>query len=306
MNYEILERIYAMPDSDLLMLARKLSANMTRDESQFLEKGVTTDDKDALELLINDFALFPNDDYYRADISLAVQNKDNIRADMLIKIRNIINCVVIKWGEGSPQYKKFGAAKISNFNDKAFLTTVREIVTFATNYLADLTPVGLTLAMINALSIAADNFYTKLIAVKNSQEARDLKTQERILKGNEIYNFVSKYCSIGKIIWYDINEVKYSEYLIYKGVSAPATLPKIQGLHWSAYTNEFAWDALEGVAFYQLYISANGVNWIKIYEGVETKTAYNLQTGKWRLRCRGINSEGAGAWNNEYKVDYEH
>ena len=44
---------------------------------------------------------------------------------------------------------------------------------------------------------------------------RDNAAKERVEKANELYALLTRYCEIGKSIWYETNEAKYNDYIIY-------------------------------------------------------------------------------------------
>jgi len=256
----------------------------------------------ALESLGNSFETFPPDSFYQADVSLAVDNKNATRDDLEIKVRDVVQCAEIKWGVGSPQYKKFGAGKMTVAGDKEFLVICRQVVTAATGYLTDLTPVGLTQAMIDAVSTGSQNFEDNLNAIRDAVEQRDLKTQERITDGNEIYSFVVTYCNIGKIIWDDVDEAKYNDYVIYP--KTPDVPGKVLNLAYDTPTHTLSWDAAPKADVYQAEYKSTtpGFDWAVIYEGAELSCVHDPGSGSWNYRCRGHNDEGYGDWSDELLV----
>ena len=299
---EELQRDYNMTDSELCMFVSNLVQTMTRDATEFAVKGVTAPDITALETLGNAFETFPPDSYYQADVSLAVDNKNNTREDLEVKVRDIVQCSIIKWGEGSPQYKKFGAQKMTLMGDMKFLTMCRQVVKTATDYLTDLTPVGLTQAMIDAVDTGSQTFEDNMNSVKDAVETRDIKTGERIADGNELYSFVVKYCTIGKIIWDDVDESKYNDYIIYP--KAPEGLGKVKNLAYDIPTTTASWDALQFADDYQLQFKppASGAEWEIAYEGADTSTVFDPGLPAFTLRCRGHNAQGYGDWSDELNV----
>ena len=251
-------RLYMMSDSELIAFANGLCLNITRDIIQFTTRGVLAADVVSLTALINAFEIFPNDSYYQANVSIAVEKKDNDRLDLTVKVRDVTQCAIIKWGENSPKYKKFGVRNISKLKDNEFFTTCRQVVLTATEYLDDLDDVGLTQDMIDAVEDGADTFETDIEAINTAITQRDIKTVERITKGNEIYNYVTKYCKIGKIIWDDIDEAKYNDYLIYPKVNhnlyKPKNLTAERDIEIPTFVN-LAWDEVEDATIYQIFIS---------------------------------------------------
>ncbi len=252
-----LQRDYRMNDSELCMFVSNLIQTMTRDAAEFAIRGVDAADIIALEILGDAFEVFPPDSYYQSDVSLAVENKNINRADLDILVRNVVQSAIIKWGLGSPQYKKFGAQKMTSMSDMKFLTMCRQVVTTATGYLADLTSVGLTQTMIDAVDTGAQAFEDNLNAVNDMMEIRDIKTSERVSDGNELYSFVVKYCQIGKIIWDDVDQSKYNDYVIYpttqSGLSKPQNLAAaLDPVNFTPIT--LSWDLVAEATSYDIYV----------------------------------------------------
>ena len=145
----------------------------------------------------------------------------------------------------------------------------------------------------------------KMNAVNSKVELRDEKTQERVTKANALYANLRKYCDIGKLIWEDVDEAKYKDYVIYH--SSQGSLPKPQNL--TAGINigdlqlvDLAWDAVVGATSYKIYISvvdkdtASG-EFTEIEEvfGVESATSsYDSQKRNyWKVRAFGNGQSSA-------------
>lgn len=257
-----LKRDYRLTDAELCSFTFNLITSMTRDDTEFTARGITSVERTALETLATAFESFPNDEYYRADVTLAVQTKENLRELMEVKIRDIVQCAIIKWGEGSPQYKKFAVSKVNNGNDRTFLTIARQVVLVGTDYLTELTDVGLTQTMLDNLEDDADSFHSALISIYNAEEIRDNKTQERIQKGNEIYTLVKNYSMIGKIIWDDVDEAKYNDYVIYPKSTHQLSKPQnltAEYVGGSPAVNHLGWDIVTDATSYDVFVSIRDI-----------------------------------------------
>ncbi|MCX6154618.1 MAG: hypothetical protein NT007_10695 [Candidatus Kapabacteria bacterium] len=162
----------------------------------------------------------------------------------------------IKWGANSSQVRKFDAGDMTKQDDKRFLTTCRFGVGIAREYLTDLTSVGLTDDMIDDLEDTAQLMEDAMNDIATAQETRDIKTVERIEKGNEIYALVSRYCEIGKYIWEDVNEAKYNDYVIYggTGLGKPQNVTANWVLPETVVT--LNWDEVTGASSYEIYTCA--------------------------------------------------
>ncbi|MCX6153502.1 MAG: hypothetical protein NT007_05025 [Candidatus Kapabacteria bacterium] len=258
MNSKPPTRNYNMTDSELVMLGYNLCQNITRDQTQFTPRGVTATLVTALRTLVEAFEIFPPDSYYQADVSIAVEDKDNARVALDILVRDVVQCAMIKWGVDSPKYRKFGTINMGRFSDKEYLTACRQVVTTATGYLSDLTAVGLTTGMITAVTTGADGFLDILDNLNEAITVRDVKKGERIEYGNEIYSYISQYCMIGKVIWDDVDETKYNDYVIYPATSSGLSKPDNVIANWAMGDTvvHLNWDNVTGAATYDVYHSA--------------------------------------------------
>jgi len=177
-------------------------------------------------------------------------------------MRAIIGCAKIKWGSASPQVKRFNAGKMTTSSDRSFLTLARQCITLATEYLADLAAQGLTQSMIDDLSTEAQLMEDEMNNISAKESLRDLKTQERIDDGNELYDFVSQYCEIGKIIWQDVDEAKYNDYVIYPAVQSSLSKPQnlaasFDPLNPSPVT--LTWDLVTDATSYDIYTNVAAI-----------------------------------------------
>ncbi|MCX6153732.1 MAG: hypothetical protein NT007_06200 [Candidatus Kapabacteria bacterium] len=251
------KRNYSMTDADLCMFTSNLVVTMTRDQTEFTARGITSTMVTALETLGNAFEVLPNDVYYLADIMEAAENKTALRDSCTIKLRSILGYVKIKWGSGSPQVRRFDAGDMTRQDDKKFLVTCRMAVRIATDYLSDLTSIGLTDAMIDDLEATAQQLEDTMNDIATAQANRDIKAQERADKGNEIYSYVSRYCEIGKIIWEDVSEAKYNDYIIYGGSSSGLSKPQNLIANWTSGDPlvNLTWDIVSGADSYDIYHS---------------------------------------------------
>jgi hypothetical protein len=306
-----------MTDANLLMFISNLVNNMTRDAVEFAIRGVTAIDTTDLKALGDAFELFPPDSFYQSDVSLAVQTKNSTHTGLIVDVRNIIDTAIIEWGEGSPQYKKFGTKNMTNLTDRSFLVACRQVVTTATGFLASLTGVGLTQAMIDTVSTNAETFELNLNSVNDMIEQRDLKTQERITDGNTLYAFVVKYAQIGKLIWDDVDEAKYNDYVIYPTVnSGLGKVLNLVGVYIPAAGGELAsidlsWSAVTGADGYDVFVSIVPIGdpavQFALLGGAPGTTFQHtpLPTipSDYYYKVHAVNPAGIGADSDQFKVE---
>jgi len=257
MPLPVSQRNYNMPDADLCMFTSNLVGFMTRDIIEYGGYGVDAADVTAMQTLGNAFEIFPSDEIYLANVSIATEDKDAAFEALRLAIRNVTNRALNKWGEGAARYKKFGVIGMARFNDRDMLYAGRRVHLVGTEYLTDLADQGLTLLMLTTLQTAAQDFEDAMNELKDKQAERDIKAEERIEKGNELYSFVVRYCDIGKQIWENVSEAKYNDYVIYP--TSYSGLPKPQNVlaHWDPadIAITLSWDLVTGATRYEVFVS---------------------------------------------------
>lgn len=253
-----LKRDYTMSNPDLCMLVGNLVSFMTRDNVEFTARSVTVLMRTAFETLGNAFEIFPSDEEYKGLITIEVDAKAVLRDAIILKVQKISGYVDQKWGTDSGQYARLAIAGLQKLKETDFVFRAREVVRIATEYLADLTPLGLTQGELDALTADAQSFEVKVHAVSDAKALRDIKARERTEKGNELYSFAVGYAKVGKLIWENVNEAKYNDYIIYD-TSHPG-LPKPQNVLavYEPQTDEdiiLSWDLVFGATRYEVYYS---------------------------------------------------
>ncbi len=260
---KVLEREYNMSNADLAMLASNFVVFMNRDSAEFAARGVDAAAITAFESLGNAFEVFPPDEYYQAAVSGEVDLKNTLRVSLSNMIQSVSGYFEQKWGTADFHYKQLRIKGFHVMTDNNFLVTCRNVVAVATEYLASLTAIGLTQADIDALEAEAQLFEDKLNSIAQKKAERDDKTQERTQKGNELYSFATYYSKIGKLIWENVDEAKYNDYIIYKttqsGLSKPQNLAAaFDPLNPSPVT--LTWDLVAEATSYDVYtnVAATG------------------------------------------------
>ena len=298
-------RDYSMTDAELMMYASNLVTFITRDSVQFEDYGVDAAAITAFETLGNQFEVFPPDLYYQADLSVATQTKDNSRSTLILETRKITNRALMKWGENSPEYKKFGVKGISNMTDKQLLATSRLVVHTAGEYLSALASDGLTQAMIDDYEDVTEQFEVDLNAVSTAIAVRDKKREERVTLGNRLYSYVTKYCTFGKTIWDKVDAAYYDDYIIYTEKS-PGSLTAPENLQYDQITGRISWQSVLNATSYKVEISFEAGEFEEVYADVETETYYipPSSPSNFIIHAMARNSGGLGPFS-PLTVEYD-
>ncbi|MBM3436158.1 MAG: carboxypeptidase regulatory-like domain-containing protein [Bacteroidetes bacterium] len=208
-------RIYTFTDAWLIQLADGILVLIVRDGGELTPRGVTAAKKDNLQALRDAFAGTKPDDYYIAIVTIKTEEKDAARSALTKAIRTIFVAAENVFGTDNGHYRSFGDAALSKLSDEEMIRNSRLAISTAGENLAKLADEGITQAILDEAKTLADNFDKAVDSQLTAQRDRDLATEDRIVKGNNLYKAIVKICNTGKDIWYETNESKYNDYVIY-------------------------------------------------------------------------------------------
>jgi hypothetical protein len=221
------KRDFIMSDAILKQKADELIALIDRDIAEFTDRGYNAAKKDELTTARNTVDNFPNDEQLEAIKMNLTEQKDAARNTLEKTMRSIFNMAENVFGLYSARYKEFGDAGISQQSDAELVRVAKIMSLTAEKYLTELSDEGLTsekvatlIAQRNALDMAID---------KQAQgiSDRDVAAEGRIEALNKLYQLLTKYTGIGKDIFYETNEAKYNDYIIYDTPSGQPEIPPV-------------------------------------------------------------------------------
>lgn len=269
----LIVRKYTLSDGDLALFANTLVIAMTRDLVQFEDYGVTELKIQDLSDLIDEFQALPSDESFLADYSYAVEQRDELR----FSIENVLRSISVRaksvFGTNTAKYRSLKPGNISQMTDSEFLIEARNIHNAAVTNLVALTPEGITALYLTTLETNIENYETTINTVADKKIIRDDASENKVLKGNELYSLVVKYCDYGKTIWNNVSPAKYNDYIIYKTVS-PGTLTAPANLQYDQITGMITWDSVENATSYKVEISYEGGEFEEVYADVSPETYY--------------------------------
>ncbi len=211
-----MNRKYHMSDGKLVAIALYIHTFMNRDSTYFAARGVDSNEIIAYKSKIDVFKILLSDEYYKAMISGYAKTKSDSRAMAMMMIQLISGYFEQKWGKESSIYNLLRINGLHAMKDNEFLVACLNVVSVTSDYLSYLLDIGLTQSDIDSLASEAQKFEDLLDIIAHKRMIRDSKRRERIQLGNELYLYVKKYSSVGKLIWENISLTKYNNYLIYK------------------------------------------------------------------------------------------
>lgn len=208
-------RSYNFTDGYLKQIADNILMLIDRDVVEFTDMGLTPAKRSDFIQKINDFAMFPSDEQLEGIKMSTTETKTLTRTALEKIMRTILLIAKLVFKEGTGKYKEFGNGDLTRQSDEELVRNANIMFVSANKYLNDLTNDGLSVAKIQQLDAAKKDFDLAIDAQRKAISERDTSTEARIEAGNGLYELVSKYAEIGKNIWYDTNESKYNDYVIY-------------------------------------------------------------------------------------------
>ncbi len=210
-----ISREFNLEYSDLLIKCESTIAAALRDKDDLVSMGFTNDKRLQFQAQLDAFKLISTDDFMMGQQIFRTQEKDNARLAVEKSLRIILTIAENTFGANSGKYKQFGGANLTVLTDDNLVRYSVNVATTATALLPELQPEGVTPEIIDTLrakTLTLDQaINTKIAAIRQ----REIATEDRTDKGNELYHTLNKLCNIGKTLWYDINEAKYNDYIIY-------------------------------------------------------------------------------------------
>lgn len=224
MKKEQAVRIFRLTDAVLKQKADEYIALLDRDFMEFADRGYNAAKKAELVAARDTVESFPNDEQLESIKMNLTERKDAARKALEKTMRSIFNMAENVFGQYSAKHREFGDAMISQQSD-AEIVRVAKIMSFtAEKYLAELSTEGLTREKIDTLISQRNALDVAIDAQAQGISDRDLTTEGRVEALNVLYQLLIKYAGIGQDIFYETNEAKYNDYIIY---DTPSGLPEV-------------------------------------------------------------------------------
>ena len=217
-------RLYSMADGELKQKADGLKNTITRDLADFATRNITATQVTAYQTIIDVFDSTTTDEELLGGVTVATEAK-NVIADNTRKALRTIRSMADTAYNGKGKYSIFGFDDLSELTDANLYRLAKRVVRVGGKLFTDLSAQGLTQAQLTALNALAKSFDTAIDDVEEAIETRDLETQDRIIKGNTLWQEMLRLAAIGKSLYEDTNEAKFNDYVLVGGSAAPATPP---------------------------------------------------------------------------------
>lgn len=224
MKKEQAVRIFRLTDAVLKQKADEYIALLDRDFTEFADRGYNAAKKAELVAARDTVESFPNDEQLESIKMNLTEQKDAARKALEKTMRSIFNMAENVFGQYSAKHREFGDALISQQSDAEIVRVAKIMSLTAEKYLAELSTEGLTREKIDILISQRNALDVAIDAQAQGISDRDLATEGRVEALNILYQLLIKYAGIGQDIFYETNEAKYNDYIIY---DTPSGLPEV-------------------------------------------------------------------------------
>lgn len=214
-------RIYKFGDDELWQMADALAGSMLRDAADFATRMVTSPRIAEITALSTQFKNLPTDPELLGIISTATEVKDATALDLRKKVSTVRSMAATKFGENG-KFRTFDFGALADLPDTDLYRTAKRVARVGTGFLADLASEGLTAAMLADIVTLATTLDTNIDTMEAAIENRDIKTQERVIVGNNLWNTMVKYADVGKSLFEFTDEARYNDYVL---IETPAPKP---------------------------------------------------------------------------------
>jgi hypothetical protein len=211
----LITRKYAMSDGEIALLANRIALAMTRDLVEFEKYGINSVKILEFKELVDDFQALQSDNFYKLNVSLAVEQRFELRNSIINTMQSITVRAKSVFGSNSSKFRSMNPGNITAATNNDLLLSARQVYISALANQDELIIEGITEIYLTNFNIKIDEFENSIENVANMKIQRDEASEAKILKGNELYFYIVKYCDYGKTIWNNVSPAKYNDYIIY-------------------------------------------------------------------------------------------
>ena len=201
--------------SELIQRNDKVLQFIVRDAAEFTRFGYGDPWRAGIEYVAGELRQLLPDDYYAAQQKHKTQLKNDCRKKLERFIGDLRIRAKYALGEKSYDYQMYNFTKIGILNDKELITFTLHIKRTAQDHMTQLALRNVDQLLLDHIDAACqqldDAIDDQQLAVSERREMRFKRTQ----LANQLYQFISEACDIGKNIWNGTNDAYYTDYVIY-------------------------------------------------------------------------------------------
>ncbi len=206
-----MKRNFCFSQQQLINRALKLSAACERDLSRLTGIGFTSDMLKNLTEMNADFMRMNPDRGILKEIAALTDKRKTIKKEIIKQIRIIQLRLEILGKQQTDIYHLLKNIKVHNVTDAVFLDGMRQIQSFSIN----LCSMGVSATLTGTLNGLINDFKTQVELLQKLNSERKIDSESRISLANNIITLMGRICKMGKLLWKDVDESKYKDYVMY-------------------------------------------------------------------------------------------
>ena len=215
MNLSEVNKKFNISYENLYRLSYRTATFMERDLQEFAGFGINQSKIDEFKLLYQEFIDGEQDNELLAIQMFKTEAKDNLEEEVRIFLYDIMLKVRMLSKKDKVTYIQFRNSQISKFKSSELITHARLAIRLINKNIEKFTDLGITPEMLTSYDEKIDSCNEAFMQQKEAIADRDIATQLRINKANEVFELLNKYCYIGKNMWALKNdEARGNDYII--------------------------------------------------------------------------------------------
>lgn len=217
-------RFYTFADSVNISEARRIAACATRDFDDLEARVVTEDEIADILDTADEFEALPDSEEVETDSKEETNIKNVILGRVDSHVGTLRNMFALEFKNDKTKYDSAGFDGFGKLLEDAIPRGALRVWRRATKYRVQLIAhQGLTQALLDAFAAEIAGLSAAFIAMDMANEDGSEKTQERVALGNVLYTKYLRIASIGKNVYFENNEAKHNDYVIYDTVKHAQT-----------------------------------------------------------------------------------
>ena len=198
----------------LISACTVLSETMEADKIDFEVKNIDAAERSSFAELISEVSSVPQDSVVRTEIKYLTRKSEENRTALHFAIRQAQYLAKAFGSDDSVILSSLETKYLSKDSNIELMNHAEAFIQVLNEYSEKLPSLGLSDADVTDLSEKLANMRSSYAAQQSAIQEREVATQERLEKWEDLYRRFTKYCFIGKSIWSGVNPVKLNRYNI--------------------------------------------------------------------------------------------
>jgi len=208
-------RKYAMSDLVLSRTAKRIIRNLERDSVYFQDFNISNDAIIHLKALQSQFEDIIDDILINGQKSNVTSDREIIRKQLLIVIKNIRLRIKSYFGDKHEVYKECKFTIIARATLAELPLLAENIAVTTAKHLVPLAAYGLTQAELDAFMELVGHYKAEIQRANAARTNRTELARERITLGNQLYDLLSIYTHIARTRLATVSPVRVQGYILY-------------------------------------------------------------------------------------------